>query len=359
VTDQLHHTARQLLAARTEQEVRRTAVRTLAHIAEGDRCELLQPVGGELTSRASIAFGPTGTDTAGPLETHREVLERSFERGTGGVVGDLSAVDGDVEEGERYRSLVCVPVGDKGLLVAADSEPGAFDQEQVEAMQELADLVAAALDGFAWSHSDERSRLEAVATVISHDVQNLIGVANGRLELVMEGNLDQLEAVERAHERLLDLTDDLVTVLRTGDSVHSIEPVELEAEARRAWNTVDAPEASLSVTEPATIMADASSLCQLFENLFRNAIDHAGPDVTVTVGPRTDGTGFSVADDGPGIPPEDRESVFEMGFSTGRDRTGYGLSIVDRIADAHGWTVSVGESEAGGARFDLTGVELA
>ena len=60
--------------------------------------------------------------------------------------------------------------------------------------------------------------------------------------------------------------------------------------------------------------------------------------------------GFAVADDGPGIPADDRDRVFESGYTTG-DGTGLGLAIVKTIAEAHGWTVSVTESDAGGARF--------
>jgi signal transduction histidine kinase len=69
--------------------------------------------------------------------------------------------------------------------------------------------------------------------------------------------------------------------------------------------------------------------------------------------------GFYVADDGPGVPPDDREHVFESGYSTSEDGTGFGLAIVEEIASAHGWDVDVVESEDGGARFEVTGVELA
>ena len=77
--------------------------------------------------------------------------------------------------------------------------------------------------------------------------------------------------------------------------------------------------------------------------------DAADPSVTVQVERLADG-GFAVADDGPGIPADDRDRVFESGYTTG-DGTGLGLAIVKTIAEAHGWTVSVAESDAGGARF--------
>jgi signal transduction histidine kinase len=60
-----------------------------------------------------------------------------------------------------------------------------------------------------------------------------------------------------------------------------------------------------------------------------------------------------VADDGPGVPPGQRDHVFDRGYSAAEDGTGFGLAIVEEIATAHGWTVSVTESEAGGARFTV------
>ena len=76
----------------------------------------------------------------------------------------------------------------------------------------------------------------------------------------------------------------------------------------------------------------------------------------MTVGSCPDG--FYVADDGVGIPTEDRAEVFEYGYST-HGGTGLGLPVVRSIATAHGWNVTVTEGDDGGARFEFTGVETA
>ena len=77
--------------------------------------------------------------------------------------------------------------------------------------------------------------------------------------------------------------------------------------------------------------------------------------MSVTVG--TLGDGFFVEDDGPGIPAADREQIFESEYTTG-DGTGLGLRIVRDIVDAHGWDISVRDGSTGGARFEITGVEV-
>jgi signal transduction histidine kinase len=122
------------------------------------------------------------------------------------------------------------------------------------------------------------------------------------------------------------------------------------------WVTVETPAADLVLETSATIRADRSRLQQLLENLIRNAVEHGGEDVTVTVGDLD--AGFYVADDGPGIALEDREQIFESGYTTTDGGTGFGLRIVREIADAHDWSVSVTSSDQGGARFEVTGVEV-
>lgn len=67
---------------------------------------------------------------------------------------------------------------------------------------------------------------------------------------------------------------------------------------------------------------------------------------------------FYVEDNGQGIPPDEREAVFESGYSTADDGTGFGLSIVSEIVEAHGWALRLTDGERGGARFEITGVNV-
>lgn len=122
------------------------------------------------------------------------------------------------------------------------------------------------------------------------------------------------------------------------------------------WQSVETKDATLECTVSGVLNADRTRLAQLFENLIRNAIEHGGADVTVTVGSLADG--IYVADDGPGIPAEKRSDVFASGYSSRETGTGFGLAIVATIADAHGWEITVTESDTGGTRFEFTDVEF-
>ena len=204
-------------------------------------------------------------------------------------------------------------------------------------------------------------RLDRFASLVSHDLRNPLNVAMGRLDLAMATDDDaHLETVQTQHERMSTMIEDLLTMARDGKDVEHPEPIDLDATAAERWTTVETGDASLTADTDRTILADESRLANLFENLYRNAVEHGSPEgdtAALTVRIETLPGGFAVVDDGVGIPPDIRETVTDSGYTTEGDSTGYGLAIVEEIATAHGWDLAVTESEAGGARFEFTGVE--
>ncbi|MDB9301702.1 HAMP domain-containing sensor histidine kinase [Halorubrum ezzemoulense] len=138
--------------------------------------------------------------------------------------------------------------------------------------------------------------------------------------------------------------------------LESLEPVDLGAIAEECWRSVGTADATVRAEATATVRADRSRLKQVLENLLRNAVSHGGADVTVTVGD-LDG-GFYVADAGPGLPEDERGEVFEAGHTTDSNGTGFGLAIVERVGEAHGWAVRVTDGPDGGARSEFTGVGI-
>ncbi len=200
----------------------------------------------------------------------------------------------------------------------------------------------------------QNERLEEFVGVVSHDLRNPLNVIQGRLDLAATVD-DPAAHVDRASEaadRMEQLIEDLLELARTGSDVEETESVSLAAVAHLAWETIDAPDARLEVDTDATVEADKSRLRQALENLFRNAVEHGGEDVTVRLVDAPDG--FAVVDDGPGFPPD--EDVLERGVTTDEAGTGFGLSIVEQVARAHGWNVTATDDESGGARVEFTGV---
>lgn len=200
----------------------------------------------------------------------------------------------------------------------------------------------------------KNERLDQFASVISHDLRNPINVAKGHLALADDGDrVESDETIRRSLERMENIIDDVLTLAREGQSIGDTEVVSLHDVAMEAWSTVDTADAELTVSDD-SIRADRKRLLQLLENLYRNAVEHGGDALSIRVG--VEAGMLFVEDDGTGIPPDRREDVLEVGYTTGADGTGLGLSIVVDIARGHGWAVTVTESDEGGARFEFAGV---
>jgi PAS domain S-box-containing protein len=354
----LHDATRELMQAETEIEIARIACRVADTVLEfpGTGVRLYDP---ERDALVSVAVGgeeaddvegrPTfGLDESPHGRAYRQGETVTFE------VGD----DEPYDLGPFGRTMY-VPMGEYGVLSVGKHEDDFFSASSVQFVEVLTENARAALDrADRESQLREREqaleaqneRLEEFASVVSHDLRNPLNVARGHLELARAtGREESFDRVAAAHDRMGTLIDDLLALAQKGQTVGSCEPVSLADVAERAWSSVVTGEATLTIEDPGTVEADEARLCALFENLFRNSVDHAGSDATISV--TASDSGFAVGDDGPGVPEAERDRVFEYGYSTEEDGIGLGLASVKGIADAHGWTVDVGESDAGGARF--------
>jgi len=200
--------------------------------------------------------------------------------------------------------------------------------------------------------------LDEFASIVSHDLRNPLNVAQLHLEMAREEyDTDHLGSVARAHTRMETLIDDLLTLARAGDTIGDITAVDLAELVESCWRNIETGSTELLTEIDSTVTADRRRLRQLLENLLANSVEHGDGTVTVTVG--TLSNGFYVEDDGPGIPEDNRDDVFEAGYSTAEEGTGFGLSIVKQIVDAHGWDIRVTDGTDGGVRFEITDVESA
>ncbi|MFB6202223.1 MAG: ATP-binding protein [Halorhabdus sp.] len=205
----------------------------------------------------------------------------------------------------------------------------------------------------------QNQRLRQLTATVSEAISDSISTAQQRLELARStGDLTHFDAIECALDRIDTVVGYVLTITRQSEPVTDPAAVDVAAAVRRAWGRLDVEGPTLSIDTDATVRADPGRLQLLFEHLLRNACEHASGDtlsstVTITVGDRDDG-GFFVADDGVGIPPTERETLFEPTFGD-PDASAIGLAVVAAIVAAHDWSVQYCEGD-GGARFDFSGV---
>ena len=203
-------------------------------------------------------------------------------------------------------------------------------------------------------------RLDEFASVLAHEMRNPLGIASGWLDQAERtGDPAAFERVEGAHERMNEMIAELLQLARQGSVIGERSSVLLAGLVADSWDTVTTRDATLHVDPMLAdqmVTGDPARIQEVFANLFRNAIEHGGSDVTVEVGVTEDGRGVYVADDGPGLVGVDHDRLFESGYTTADHGTGFGLAIVKQIADAHGWTVGATDAEGGGARFELRGL---
>jgi PAS domain S-box-containing protein len=258
------------------------------------------------------------------------------------------AVECAIADGKPYDvELRIVTANDEVRWVRSRGEPRYEDGDIVGVRGTIQDIT---------ERIARQQRLEEFTSVVSHDLRNPLNVATGRLELVSEEcDSDHLDSLQQALERMEALIRDLLALARDGREVTDAQPVDITTIANRCWENVETEQGRLLTLTDQTVLADSSRLQQVFENLFRNAVEHGGEDVTVTVGELDDG--FYIEDDGSGIPLDERDAVFEAGYSQSMNGTGFGLSIVKQIATAHDWLIRITDATDGGTRFEITNAE--
>lgn len=314
------------------------------------------------------------TDTEGRVEVWNGAAEETFGWTASEVVGEpMPAVpDGCCDRlRERFEAVLGgETVSDTARFVRADGSElyASYSVAPVADESGAVDGIVAVIEDITERRRQreelqrQKDRLEEFAGVVSHDLRNPLQVASGGVDLARDtGEFSHLDRASRALDRMERLIDEVLALAREGESVGETEAVALGAVLDRAWSTAADGDATLETGDLPSVVADGTRLQELFANLVRNAVDHGttedGDGVTVTVGTTPDG--FYVADDGPGIPEDERDDVFDAAYTTTRDGTGFGLAIVRQIANGHGWSVTVAESDEGGARFEFSGVEFA
>jgi PAS domain S-box-containing protein len=385
---QLQETTQAFLTADDE-----SAVAALAMDAATDILEL--PLTG-------LWYHDSTNDTLCPVAQTGEAAEQlgsqpQFESGEGliwNAFGTDSVIMADdiQSEPDRYnkdtsiKSEIIVPMQSYGVLMTASLEQRSFSDLEVDLLRILAASVSAAMvrvDREA-ELKQQNEQLSEFTSYVSHDLRNPLSVAQGYVDQVKQTeNIDKLEEVIRAHDRMKTLIEDMLLLARKGDIIGLVGSTHVEAVAQWAWEAVDSGDAEFTVTGELTINADASRLQQVFENLFRNSVEHgstknrtqSGDSVehgstdsqrdsyaddspeqggsTLTVAVECHEDRIIVTDDGPGFDGEPPP----LSTDTHESESGLGLSIVTEIVEAHGWEITAQNGDPTGCRFEITGFE--
>jgi signal transduction histidine kinase len=272
------------------------------------------------------------------------------------VIDDIDP-ESDPYDREDFTQTMYIPIGETGIL-SVGTVGKTFDETDVQFAEILAENAATAITVVETTNTlrNQRERLEQFASIVSHDLKNPLNSAELYRDLVEEtGDLEYLERVADAHERMSSMIDNLLTMARIDARTVEKESADLDTLTKRTWGTVAPASATLQCTFPAdrTVSGKPELLRHVFENLFRNAFEHNDAPVTVTVGDLPDTRGFYVEDDGSGIPSDQHDQIFDYGHTTADNGNGFGLAIVKHVVDVHGWRIDVTNGDNGGARFEI------
>lgn len=276
--------------------------------------------------------------------------------------------------------VVVAPTGGSSKLATHALRVGAATYVDCSTVDDEADAIGAAVE-----RATDTERLEAFSSLVAHELRSPIQTAQSGLDLAKaECDSTYLDEVDRTISQLDQLIDNLLDQLTQRETTVELEPVDLAVVVEDAWPAETTATLSVESDLP-TVEAEPSRLRQLFKNLFRNSVEHGSTDnrpqggnsieqgstdsraepddngetVTVRVGvsnpadSESDSIGLYIADDGPGIDRDRRENVFEYGYTSSEDGTGFGLAIVDDVVEAFDWEITLTESQTGGARFEL------
>ncbi|HWX97362.1 MAG TPA: HAMP domain-containing sensor histidine kinase [Solirubrobacteraceae bacterium] len=255
---------------------------------------------------------------------------------------------------------------DAGDLQPRIHQPGG----QSEEVRVLADAFNHMLDRLTDAFAGQR----AFVADASHELRTPLTVIRGQLEVLAALESPSTEEVRRVERlvqaeiaRITRLVDDLLLLANTESTEFlRLESIDLPSFVSELWDGVSLlaeRRYELGPVPAGSLRADPDRLAQALRNLLANAIEHTAEDVGIVrmlVEPTSAGrVRFAVEDDGPGIPPQERERVFDRFHRTdpARDRAsggaGLGLAIVRAIAEAHAGRVSASRSPEGGARIEI------
>lgn len=203
--------------------------------------------------------------------------------------------------------------------------------------------------------AQQRDQFKNFASFVSHDLKNPLNCALGYLDLIEDSDEVQeeyRENIEGSLEKMESIISDMELLADTMGEIDDVEEISLYEFFNNYKESEGFEGGHMDVKENLdgkSILSNEGLFRRAVSNIITNAIDHNSSTINITIG--STNNGFFIEDDGKGIPQENKENIFEKGYTSTSDSTGYGLFIVKRICYVHGWDISVTDSASGGARF--------
>jgi signal transduction histidine kinase len=310
-------------------------------------------------SGASVWFIATpvydGDELAGVIEFTQDRSE-SERRST--------EVDGLVEE--LSSTLTAYQRGNYTSRAEFDAEETILEDDLVTVIEDVNELGEELQYKEELEESNEQ--LQQFAYIASHDLQEPLRMVSSYLDLLADEYAGELDAEADEYidfavdgaERMQAMIDDLLTYSRVKTRAEPFEPVDageiLERTLLDLELLLSEADATVTTDDLPTVVADGNQLGQVFQNLIKNAVEHAGverPSIHVGAERTEDGVVFSVVDDGVGIPADQQEKIFGIFEQSDRedDGTGIGLAVCNRIIERHGGEIRVESAPGEGATF--------
>ncbi|MEF8787023.1 MAG: response regulator, partial [Haloarculaceae archaeon] len=288
---QLQHQTRSLMTTRTLEETAQVAVDAAREVLDAELSGFHR-----LTDDGQRLELVTDTDTMTEVFETIPEYDRTVESDTVGNVvwdafesGEIRVID-DTNESERLAgntpsgSAIIYPIEGQGVFIVSATEVNAFDEADKSLTEILSATLTTALQRVnretllrerEQKLARQNERLDEFASIVSHDLRNPLSVAQGRLELVRdECSSEQLAAIEKAHERMDTLIEDMLALAREEATVTDMQAIGLDEVVSQSWNTVETGEATLTIETESTIRADENRLQRLLENVIRNSVEH-------------------------------------------------------------------------------------
>jgi PAS domain S-box-containing protein len=300
-------------------------------------------------------------------EPGNSIVWQAYEDGKLIHFDDVSEATNRFNPETKVRSELNVPIGRYGVINIGSPEPQAFDETDITLVELLVSNTLAALERADRERTlqQQKEQMEFFNSILRHDVLNGMMVIRSRGEfLTEEGTEDQL----RHAKTIVSWSDDVIDIVQrvravlntlTGERGATFEVVDLcttlNKEIERVENTYPGIQFDLNVPADLTVQANGL-LGDVFGNIITNAVTHNETDglhITVTAEKRGSKATVRIADNGRGVPDDQKDEIFRRGKTgqTNATDSGFGLYFVDSMVESYGGSIWVEDNTPQGAVF--------